>query len=240
MIHWLQGNDAFPPLAQALRDPNGLLAAGGDLSLPRLLQAYRQGIFPWFSAGEPVLWWSPDPRMVLFPAEFRLHRSLQKTLRSGHDGAYEVRLDTAFPQVIHACAQTPRQGQDGTWITDGIEAAYTDLHDAGWAHSVETWMQGELVGGLYGVAIGRMFYGESMFAHRRDASKIAFAHLVRFLREREFGLIDCQMNTAHLASLGAREIPRAEFIARLENLTLDAKPVRWSADAAAQPWGNLQ
>lgn len=237
MIPWLQGNAPFPPLSEALRDPNGLLAAGGDLSLPRLLQAYRQGIFPWFSADEPVLWWSPDPRMVLLPAEFRLHRSLRKTLRGG---AYEIRLDTAFPQVIHACAQTPRRGQDGTWITDGIEAAYTALHDAGWAHSVETWMDDKLVGGLYGVAIGHMFYGESMFARRRDASKIALAHLARFLREREFGLIDCQMNTAHLASLGAREIPRAEFIARLEHLTVDAKPGAWSADAAAQPWGNPQ
>ena len=235
MIPWLQGNAHFPPLSQALREPNGLLAAGNDLSLPRLLQAYRQGIFPWFSAGEPVLWWSPDPRMALFPAEFRLHRSLLKTLRGG---GYEVRLDTAFSQVINACAQTPRPGQDGTWITDDIAAAYRALHDAGWAHSVETWMDGELVGGLYGVAIGRMFYGESMFTRRRDASKIAFAHLARFLRAREFGLIDCQMNTAHLASLGAREISRAEFIARLENLTMAAKPAFWRADAAAQPWGN--
>ncbi|MDR3056193.1 MAG: leucyl/phenylalanyl-tRNA--protein transferase [Zoogloeaceae bacterium] len=235
MIPWLQGNAPFPPLSQALREPNGLLAAGNDLSLPRLLQAYRQGIFPWFSAGEPVLWWSPDPRMALFPAEFRLHRSLLKTLRGG---GYEVRLDTAFSQVINACAQTPRPGQDGTWITDDIAAAYRALHDAGWAHSVETWMDGELVGGLYGVAIGRMFYGESMFTRRRDASKIAFAHLARFLRAREFGLIDCQMNTAHLASLGAREISRAEFIARLENLTMAAKPAFWRADAAAQPWGN--
>ena len=237
MIPWLQGNAPFPPLSQALRAPNGLLAAGNDLSLPRLLQAYRQGIFPWFSAGEPVLWWSPDPRMALFPAEFRLHRSLLKTLRGG---GYEVRLDTAFSQVINACAQTPRPGQDGTWITDDIAAAYCALHDAGWAHSVETWMDGELVGGLYGVAIGRMFYGESMFTRRRDASKIAFAHLARFLRAREFGLIDCQMNTAHLASLGAREISRAEFIARLENLTTAAKPAFWRADAAAQPWGNPQ
>jgi leucyl/phenylalanyl-tRNA--protein transferase len=234
MIPWLEGNTPFPPLSQALRDPNGLLAAGGDLSSPRLLEAYHQGIFPWFSAGEPTLWWSPDPRMVLFPSEFRLHRSLRKTLRGG---AFEARLDTAFAQVIAACARTPRPGQDGTWITDDIKAAYTALHDAGWAHSVETWMDGELVGGLYGVAIGRMFYGESMFAHRRDASKIAFAHLVRFLREREFGLIDCQMKTAHLASLGAREIPRAEFIARLKTLTANAShPDRWPADAAARPW----
>ncbi|GHT91240.1 leucyl/phenylalanyl-tRNA--protein transferase [Betaproteobacteria bacterium] len=237
MIPWLQGNAPFPPLSRALREPNGLLAAGDDLSLPRLLQAYRQGIFPWFSAGEPVLWWSPDPRMVLFPDEFRLHRSLRKTLRNGF---YEVRLDTAFPQVMHACAQTPRREQDGTWITDDIAAAYCALHGAGWAHSVETWMDGELAGGLYGVAIGRMFYGESMFAHRRDASKIAFAHLVRFLRARGFGLIDCQMKTAHLASLGAREIPRSEFITRLTNLTQDAAPALWSADAAAQLWGNPQ
>ncbi|MDR1889050.1 MAG: leucyl/phenylalanyl-tRNA--protein transferase [Zoogloeaceae bacterium] len=237
MIPWLEGNAPFPPLSQALRDPNGLLAAGDDLSLPRLLQAYRQGIFPWFSPGEPVLWWSPDPRMVLFPAEFRLHRSLYRTL---HADAYEVRLDTAFPQVINACARTPRQGQDGTWITDGIKAAYSALHTAGWAHSVETWMNGKLVGGLYGVAIGRMFYGESMFAHHRDASKIAFAHLVRFLCEHGFGLIDCQMKTAHLASLGAREIPRAEFIERLEHLTVGARPALWPADAATRPWEKPQ
>lgn len=238
MIPWLEGDAPFPPLELALTDPNGLLAAGAELSAPRLLDAYRQGIFPWFSEGEPILWWSPDPRMVLFPEEFRLRRSLLQTLRRAD---YEVRLDTAFAQVMQACAATPRRGQHGTWISADICAAYGALHNQGLAHSVEIWREGKLVGGLYGVALGRMFYGESMFSLVRDASKIALAHLVRLLRREQFGLIDCQMKTAHLASLGAREIPRADFSTRLQRLIQQSPahlPVhgRWPAHAATGDW----
>ncbi|BCK88311.1 leucyl/phenylalanyl-tRNA--protein transferase [Sideroxyarcus emersonii] len=214
MIPLLRHDLSFPPVTQALRSPNGLLAAGGDLSPMRLLEAYRHGIFPWFNADEPILWWSPDPRMVLFPQHFRISHSLRKKL---HKGAYEVRTDTAFEQVMRACA-APRQGAQGTWIHEEMVAAYCELHRMGHAHSVETWMEGELAGGLYGMALGRMFYGESMFSRRTDASKIALAHLCAQLRRWEFGMIDCQMNTPHLASLGAAEIPRKEFIARLQDL----------------------
>jgi leucyl/phenylalanyl-tRNA--protein transferase len=214
MITLLLEGTPFPPVERALRDPNGLLAAGGDLSPARLLEAYRHGIFPWFNADDPILWWSPDPRMVLFPQEFKISRSLRKTLRNRQ---YEVRADTAFEQVMRACA-APRDGHHGTWIHDEMIAAYSALHRMGHAHSIETWIAGELVGGLYGMAIGRMFYGESMFSRRSDASKIALAHLAAQLARWNFGMIDCQMNTRHLASLGAREIPRAEFIARLQEL----------------------
>lgn len=214
MIPWLRPGDPFPPVEQALHDPEGLLAAGGDLSPERLLEAYSQGIFPWFNADDPILWWSLDPRMVLFPAELKVSRSLGKTLRRG---GHEVRTDSAFRQVMEACA-APRPGQDGTWISPVIVAAYTRLHQLGHAHSVETWIDGELAGGLYGVAVGRAFFGESMFARVSDASKIAFVHLVRQLRRWDFGLIDCQMATRHLASLGAREIPRGEFGRRLSEL----------------------
>ena len=240
MIPWLEAHAPFPPLGAAL--PNGLLAASGELTPSRLLDAYRQGIFPWFSAGDPVFWWSPDPRTVLFPAEFRLSRSLNRTLRRG---GFRVRLDSAFSQVMAACASVPRPGQDGSWITARIKSAYGALHKAGWAHSVETWRvdaDGEtLIGGLYGVAIGRMFYGESMFAHRADASKIAFAHLIRYLRQHAFGLLDCQVRTEHLLSLGAREIPRAEFVARLSRLTVEAaQPGLWPEDGAARPWRGVE
>jgi leucyl/phenylalanyl-tRNA--protein transferase len=229
VIPWLPDAPIFPPAAAALREPNGLLAAGGDLSPERLLAAYRHGIFPWYSAGEPILWWSPDPRMVLFPDEFKLSRSLAKTLKNAD---YEVRLDTAFAEVVAACATSPREGQAGTWITAEMQAAYRKLHALGHAHSVETWIDGQLAGGLYGIAIGRAFYGESMFARRRDASKIALAHLCLHLRRREFGIIDCQMETAHLASLGARPIPRREFLARLDALApIGSPPGRWPADA---------
>jgi len=234
MIPWLDGDAPFPPLAQALAVPNGLLCAGGDLSPQRIVEAYRRGIFPWFSAGQPILWWSPDPRMVLFPAEFRISRSLRRSLRAAR---YEVRLDSAFPAVIRACAETPRTGQPGTWITPEMQRAYRQLFELGVAHSVETWVEGRLVGGLYGMAIGRMFYGESMFAHATDASKIAAAHLARFLEGQGFGMIDCQMNTPHLASLGAREIPRRDFIVRLRELVVsETPPGRWPADGAAQTW----
>ncbi|MDD5471030.1 MAG: leucyl/phenylalanyl-tRNA--protein transferase [Sideroxydans sp.] len=214
MILLMQKDTPFPPVTQALRHPNGLLAAGGDLSPSRLLDAYQHGIFPWFGAGDPILWWSPDPRMVLIPAEFRLSHSLRKTLRRG---AYQLHTDSAFEQVMRACA-APRDGQDGTWIQEEMVQAYCELHRQGYAHSVETWMDDELVGGLYGIAIGRMFYGESMFSRRTDASKIALAHLCAQLQRWDFGMIDCQMNTPHLASLGAREIPRKEFLSRLQEL----------------------
>lgn len=234
MIPWLESVDAFPPLEQALIEPNGLLCAGGDLSAQRLLLAYRQGIFPWYLVGEPILWWSPDPRMVLVPSEFKISRSLQRTLRAG---TYQIQLDSNFPAVMRFCAQTPRNGQVGTWITAEIQEAYGKLHKLGFAHSVETWMNGKLVGGLYGLAIGKMFYGESMFSHATDASKLALAHLTRFLTEQGFGLIDCQMNTPHLASLGAREIPRSEFITQLLALTA-VLPLngRWPIDGASLAW----
>ncbi|HKU70917.1 MAG TPA: leucyl/phenylalanyl-tRNA--protein transferase [Burkholderiales bacterium] len=214
MIPWLTEKDHFPPVERALKDPNGLLAAGADLSLPRLVEAYQNGIFPWYSDDQPLLWWSPDPRMVLFPEELRISRSLRKRLARRD---YEVRVDTAFDQVIEACS-APRAGHEGTWITPDVAEAYSGLARAGLAHSFETWIDGELAGGLYGVALGRMFYGESMFTRATDASKLALAHLVRQLGRWEFGMIDCQMKTAHLARFGAREIPRADFIRKLANL----------------------
>ncbi|MBM3347255.1 MAG: leucyl/phenylalanyl-tRNA--protein transferase [Betaproteobacteria bacterium] len=214
MIPWLQPGGPFPPVERALSTPNGLLAAGGDLSPERLLAAYRLGIFPWYPEGEPILWWSPDPRMVLFPAELRVSRSLAKALRNRR---YEIRFDTAFEPVMRACA-APRDGQSGTWISAEMINAYAQLHRLGWAHSVETWIDGELAGGLYGMAIGRAFFGESMFSRARDASKIALVHLARHLAREGCGIIDCQMRTPHLASMGAREIPRALFAARLREL----------------------
>lgn len=214
MIAWLESEDPFPSLDAALAEPAGLLAAGGDLSCARLLDAYSKGIFPWFNPGDPILWWSPDPRMVLFPEELRIRRSLRKRLRHAD---YEVRVDTAFRQVIAACAG-PRDGEPGTWITPPMVDAYCDLHARGHAHSVETWIDGVLAGGLYGIALGRIFFGESMFTRVPDASKIAFAHLVRHLARKGYGLIDCQMRTDHLASFGAREIPRHLFAGRLAEL----------------------
>jgi len=214
VITFLQGDTPFPHVERALRVPNGLLAAGGELTPACLQEAYRHGIFPWFNADDPILWWSPDPRMVLFPEEFKISRSLRKTLRSN---IYEIRTDTAFEQVMRACA-APRGGQAGTWIHEEMIAAYTELHRMGMAHSVETWCEGELVGGLYGVGIGRMFYGESMFSRSTDASKAALARLAAQLCRWNFRMIDCQMSTPHLASLGAREIPRTEFIQRMQEL----------------------
>lgn len=229
MIPWLPRQPIFPALDTALAEPNGLLAAGGDLSPQRLLAAYRRGIFPWYSAGEPILWWSPDPRMVLIPDELKISASLAKTLRNA---SYEVRLDSAFGDVVRACASKPRDGQAGTWITEEMQAAYRELHRLGYAHSVETWINGTLAGGLYGVALGRAFFGESMFMHVRDASKIALAHLCAYLKRRGFGIIDCQMETTHLASLGARPISRRDFAARLDELCLrDDAPGHWPADA---------
>jgi leucyl/phenylalanyl-tRNA--protein transferase len=226
LIPWLTANAPFPSVERALRVPNGLLAASDDLSASRLLEAYRLGIFPWFNSGEPVLWWSPDPRMVLVPGEFKISRSLARVLRNH---AYEVRCDTAFEQVMRGCA-APRSKHCGTWIHEDIIAAYCELHRMGYAHSVETWVDGKLAGGLYGICIGRMFYGESMFSHASNASKIALAHLARQLERWQFGMVDCQMNTPHLASLGAREIPRNEFIARLQELVNCAPITRWQFD----------
>jgi leucyl/phenylalanyl-tRNA--protein transferase len=227
VIAWLSRSDPFPPVDHALEEPNGLLAAGGDLSVARLLQAYRQGIFPWFSDGDPLLWWSPDPRMVLVLDELHISRSLRKTIRARR---HAVTFDTAFTEVMRACAE-PREGQDGTWITDEMLRAYTALAALGHAHSVEVWNGGRLVGGLYGVVIGRMFFGESMFARQTDASKIGLVHLVLQLRRWGFQLIDCQMSTAHLASLGAREIARALFLEQVRRLVqCDPIPGPWSPD----------
>lgn len=216
MIDWLAKDqiDPFPPLSAALSEPNGLLAVGGDLSPQRLISAYRRGIFPWFNDEDPILWWSPDPRMVLFPNELNISRSLHKTLKRHQ---YEIRVDVSFREVMQACAE-PRKEQAGTWINNEMVQAYTTLHQLGMAHSVETWIKGELVGGLYGVALGKMFYGESMFSRVTDASKIALVHLVRQLENWGFEMIDCQMKTRHLASLGAREISRNEFAFRLDKL----------------------
>ena len=226
MIPWLEPGDPFPPVDTALRDPDGLLAAGLELTPQRILDAYRQGIFPWFSEGQPVLWWSPDPRMVLVPAEIRITLSMRKVLRNR---PYEVRCDTAFEAVMRACAE-PRDGQAGTWISDHMIAAYGALHMQGWAHSVETWVDGELAGGLYGLALGKMFYGESMFSRARDTSKIALVHLARYLESQGYALIDCQMNTAHLASMGGREIARSEFCRVLSQSVQSAHPRRWRPD----------
>ncbi len=232
MIPWLTENTPFPPVTQALSEPNGLLAASGELTPERLLAAYRHGIFPWFSPGDPVLWWSPDPRMVLFPDEFKRSDSLTKILRNG---AFEVRTDTAFEQVMRACA-APRGEQPGTWIDEQMIAAYCALHQSGYAHSVETWLDGKLVGGLYGVAIGRMFYGESMFSQVSNASKIALARLAMQPEHKRFGMIDCQMHTPHLASLGARLMPRAEFVARLKEL-VNCAPVTLAPESFTQQPG---
>ncbi len=233
MIPWLDTDTPFPPLDHALKEPSGLLAAGGDLTPRRLLDAYRHGIFPWYNPGQPPLWWSPDPRMVLFPDELKVSRSLAKRLKKQD---YEIRSDTAFRKVMLACASTPRPEQDGSWIVPEILEGYCGLHALGYAHSIETWMDGKLVGGLYGVAIGRMFYGESMFHHATDASKLAFVHLVRHLKQQGYGMIDCQMYTPHLASLGAREISRDEFARRLTelvNLKPDS-PGKWNLHDPAQ------
>jgi leucyl/phenylalanyl-tRNA---protein transferase len=227
MIPWLDVRDPFPPVERALRDPNGLLAAGGDLSPERLVEAYKRGIFPWFGEDDPLLWWSPDPRMVLFVGEVHVSRSLRRVIRSGK---LTVTLDRAFRQVMAGCAE-PRPDAGGTWITDEMVEAYSALADRGFAHSVETWSDGRLVGGLYGVAIGRMFYGESMFSRQTDASKVALVGLTRQLERWGFEMIDCQMSTGHLASLGAREVPRAEFLQRMRPLARQPPvPGPWSLD----------
>lgn len=217
MLAWLEPGDPFPPVQRALRRPNGLLAAGADLSIERLLDAYRRGVFPWYSAGQPPLWWSPDPRMVLYCDELKVSRSLGKSLRNK---GYELRLDHAFAEVLEGCAERP----EGTWLGADMKQAYLRLHREGYAHSVETWRGGELVGGLYGVALGRMFFGESMFSRASDASKVALVHLVRLLKAQGFPLVDCQVHTPLLESLGAREIPRAEFLRLLAGLVNYPQP----------------
>ena len=210
-IAWLREEDpgdAFPPPQSALREPDGLLAAGGDLSSERLLYAYRHGIFPWYDEGQPVLWWSPDPRCVLLPGTFHVSRSLRRTLRRS---TAEVRFNTAFGDVIRACA-APRPSQPGTWITREMVAAYKRLHSEGWAHSIEIWQNDVLVGGLYGLAIGRTFFGESMFTHDADASKIAMLMLAKLMDLGHFGILDCQVISSHLLSLGATLMPREQFL----------------------------
>jgi leucyl/phenylalanyl-tRNA--protein transferase len=214
MIPWLSAPAAFPPVERALDDPCGLLCAGGDLSVSSIVAAYSRGIFPWYSDDQPILWWSPDPRMVLFPDEFKVSKSLAKTVRSGK---FEVRYDSAFDQVIAACA-APRREDGGTWIVEDMQRAYSALHRKGIAHSAESWRDGQLVGGLYGVALGRVFFGESMFTRETDASKAAFVSLMEKLKRDGFALIDCQQETRHLARFGARPIPRSEFVRRLGEL----------------------
>jgi len=235
-LHWIDDDAApFPPTSQALgadSEAPGLLAAGGRLSVRRLDQAYRHGIFPWYSDGQPVQWWAPDPRMVLPVAEFKLQRSLRKTLaRFVRTPGCEVRIDSDFERVIANCAGTLRNGQRGTWIVPAMQRTYGAWHRAGAVHSFETWAHGRLVGGLYGVGLGRMFFGESMFSHATDASKVALAALVAFCRAWGITLIDCQQATGHLASLGAREIPRAAFERHLARALGAEGPPQWTYDS---------
>ena len=225
--YWIDPDEQdldFPDVEHAMQDPDGLLAMGGDLSPQRLIHAYRHGIFPWYSSGQPILWWSPDPRSVLFPAELKVSHSLTKKLRRKD---YLVTMDQAFEDVLAACAK-PRKGDNGTWITPEMAAAYTELHAMGIAHSIETWQEGRLAGGLYGVSIGKIFYGESMFAQQPDASKVAFVHLVRQFETWGFPLIDCQVHSEHLASLGARTIRRPQVINILQQ--------GCSSNAPVSPW----
>ena len=217
MIKWLQRTDppdAFPPVSSALTEPDGLLCAGGDLRPERILAAYRRGIFPWYAEGQPILWWSPDPRMVLFPHELKVSRSLRKSLRNR---GFRITFDTCFDRVVACCAASGGRDFEGTWISPEMRQAYTELHALGHAHSVEAWQGDDLVGGLYGLQLGRIFFGESMFSTAADASKVALYWLVQRLLEDGVELIDCQVASEHLFSLGARLIPRTEFLARLEH-----------------------
>ena len=240
---WIDDDTPLPPSRCALgldTDAPGLLAAGGQVTPQRLEEAYHRGVFPWFSPGDPPLWWTPDPRMVLPVAEFHLSQTLRKTLRRFiRDPRCEIRIDSAFRQVMTACASTPREGQQGTWIVDEIIDAYCAWHLAGRAHSVETWIDGELVGGLYAVGIGRMVFGESMFAHRSDASKIALAALVAFCRAHGIPLIDCQQYTRHLASFGARQVTRADFEAHLARTLGGQDPPAWAYHPSMWRWLDL-
>ena len=234
MLPWLSPKHLlFPDIRTALKEPDGLLAAGGDLSPERILAAYRQGIFPWFNPGDPILWWSPDPRTVLFPKTLHISKSLRKTLRKS---CYQITFDRCFNEVMHACA-APRSYADGTWINREMIASYTELHHRGYGHSVEVWQEKNLVGGLYGLAMGRMFFGESMFSRADNASKVGFAHLVRQLLSWDFQLIDCQVANPHLFSLGAEEIPREEFRKLLIHFIEmpSAYPLHWS-EVRIEPW----
>lgn len=239
-LPWLAAHEEFPNAEQAWgsnSDAPGLLAAGGSLDVATLQKAYSQGIFPWYSAGQPVLWWSPDPRMVLKPADFELHHSLRKRLQQFiKNPACSIQFNSAFERVIQNCSNVPRQRQTGSWIVPEMVQAYTALHQSGLAHSVETWIDNELVGGLYCVNIGRMIFGESMFSHQTDASKIALAALVAFCRACEVEMIDCQQNTRHLASLGAKQISRTTFLAGVQQYSLMDTP-RWKFDLS--DWKNL-
>ena len=224
-VVWLTADDppgVFPPVEDALREPDGLLAAGGDLATERLLAAYRNGIFPWYDEGQPLLWWSPDPRCVFLKNDFHLSRKLQKQLRRS---TAEVRFNTAFSDVIGACAG-PRQHQQGTWITDDMITAYQQLHDSGWAHSIEIWQNNQLIGGLYGLIIGKVVFGESMFSEQSNASKIALLVLDRLLDEGTVGLVDCQVQSSHLLSLGASVISRGQFTAMLDALCEPVEPFK--------------
>lgn len=228
-LPWLSAGAIFPPTDRAWgpdSEAPGLLAIGGELDTGMLLQAYSNGIFPWFSDGQPILWWSPDPRMVLRPNEFRLHRSLRRVLQNFIARQnWEIRVDTGFNEVIQACSESPRNGQTGTWIVPSMVQAYAKLHQEGYAHSVETWVNNELVGGLYCVAIGNALFGESMFTRVTDASKIALAALVAIAIESGVTLIDCQQNTRHLASLGAKPMPRTQFTREIKDAQLQPGPV---------------
>ena len=226
MIPFLGPSDPFPPVAEALAEPDGLLAAGADLSPPRLVDAYSHGIFPWFNDGDPILWWSPDPRIVLAPGAFHVSHSLRKRLKKRD---VSVTADTAFAAVLDECA-APRPDEGGTWLTPAMRAAYVGLHRLGLAHSIEVWQDGALAGGIYGVAIGRMFFGESMFSRRTDGSKIAMAHLAAQLERWGFPWIDCQLETDHLLSLGAEAVPRGRFVAEVARLVREPAPT-WVLDA---------
>jgi leucyl/phenylalanyl-tRNA--protein transferase len=229
-IPWLDKHSDFPDVSQALKEESGmpgLLAAGADLSPERLLQAYKNGIFPWYSEGQPILWWSLDPRMVLYTKELKTSLSLKKKIKQCQQNPrWEFRFDSAFTEVMQGCAVT-REGQAGTWITQDIIDAYTRLHHLGYAHSSEAWLDGQLVGACYGVCIGKMFYGESMFSRVSDASKMAFTHLCYFLREQGVEMIDCQQETSHLASLGARAIVREEFLKHLKIAINQETIIHW-------------
>ena len=229
-LYWIADNivsEEFPDVSHALKEPDGLLAIGGDLNPDRLLDAYRKGIFPWYSEGQPIMWWSPDPRCVLFPDELIISRSLKKSLRKND---YKVTFDRVFSEVVKSCAE-PRLNSPETWITQAIIKNYQLLHESGHAHSVECWHQGELVGGLYGIAIGQIFFGESMFSRKSDASKICFVHLVHFLKIQGFTLIDCQVYSEHLARLGARVIPRDEFLNALDQFCESINKQLWPQES---------
>jgi len=232
-VIWLNPDDppeSFPPVASAVTEPDGLLAAGGDLSKERLLYAYRNGIFPWYEEGQPLLWWSPDPRCIFLPGDFHVSRRLRRDLK--HSAA-EIRINTAFSDVVRECAG-PRRSEQGTWITPAMMRAYNDLHEQGWAHSVEVWQSGKLAGGLYGLIIGKAFFGESMFSHASNASKMALLFVARHLLSSDICLLDCQVVSGHLTSLGARVVPRLEFVSHLDLACETANPFDDWPDAPAQ------